>query len=157
MAKKKTKTPAEPRRPVDEDGFPLPEGSVVTPAAPAPELTPRPTGGSTMKKVDAVRAALAEGVENPPEGVAYIKKKFGIEMSPGSFSTSKFQIAKAKGEPKVAAVAVPKAHRAPKAGPSPNGHDSMGGSPAELARAVKALVTAHGVDAVKSMADVFGD
>jgi hypothetical protein len=43
-----------------------------------------------------VRQALAEGVDNPTEAVAHIKKKFGIDITPQQFSTYKSNL-KAKG------------------------------------------------------------
>ena len=147
MAKGKKKKPAAETGPVDEYGFPAAPDE-IHPVAPTPSEVP-------MKKVDAVRAAIAEGHEKPADGVAFVKKKYGIELTNQQFSNSKFHLAKAGGSENHGSPAAPKS--APKAkvssaAPSRNDH---GSSAAELARAVKTLVEAHGVDAVKGMADVF--
>jgi hypothetical protein len=44
-------------------------------------------GGTT--KADAVREALKEGIEAPSEGVAFVKERFGLEMTAQQFSTYK--------------------------------------------------------------------
>ena len=38
-----------------------------------------------ITKSDAVRRALAAGIEGPQEGTAWIQKEFGIELSPSHF------------------------------------------------------------------------
>ena len=53
-------------------------------------------GKTPIKKTDAVRQALAEGVDNPTEAVAHIKKKFGLDITTQQFSTYKSNL-KAKG------------------------------------------------------------
>src|SRR4051812_29269155 len=88
--KKATTSAAKGTPPADGADTPATAADATTTASAA-------TGGTTMKKVDAVRAALADGVESPTEGVSYIKKTFGIVMTPQAFSTSKFQIRTAKG------------------------------------------------------------
>src|SRR5438105_4988194 len=50
-----------------------------------------------IKKTEAVRIALEQGKESPGEGVAFIKKKFGLDVTPQQFSTYK-SIAKSKGK-----------------------------------------------------------
>src|SRR5262249_4242601 len=47
-----------------------------------------------IKKADAVRAALAEGVESPSEAVDFIRKRFGIEIAKQHFSAQKSQLKK---------------------------------------------------------------
>ncbi len=54
-------------------------------------------GHRKMKKTEAVKAALAAGQDVPLEGVAYIKKEFGLDVTPQQFSTYK-SIAKAKAK-----------------------------------------------------------
>src|SRR5882762_7309855 len=46
-------------------------------------------GHGKITKSEAVRRALADGVDQPTEGVAYIKDNFGLEISPGHFSAVK--------------------------------------------------------------------
>lgn len=101
-----------------------------------------------MKKVDAVREALKEGLEKPIDAVAFIKEKFNIEMTPQTFSTTKSQL-------KAKEAAGGKAPKAKATTAKVAGHDSMGGSPAELARSVKGLVEKFGAGAVQEMASVF--
>jgi hypothetical protein len=68
------------------------------PEAEEPE-TPREAaaGRPAMSKVDAVRAALAEGVESPEEGTEFIRKRFGIEIGRQHFSATKSQLKKREG------------------------------------------------------------
>jgi len=111
----------------------------------AAATTTPPTGEKPMKKVDAVRATLAEGIESPTEGVEYIKKKFGIEMNAQSFSTSKFQINKAKGAKKKPGRK-PGAAAAPKAAtPAVSSNGSSCGS---LVQGLRALIEKYGVEDV---------
>ena len=49
-----------------------------------------------VSKADAARAALKEGIEGPQEAVAFIRKRFGIEMAPQHFSAVKSQIKSAR-------------------------------------------------------------
>ena len=104
-----------------------------------------------MKKVDAVKEAISAGMLKPLDGVNFVKEKFGIDITPQAFSTTKSQIKAKEGSGKQG-----KATKAPKA-TTPTGHDSMGGSPAELARSVKTLVEKFGAGAVQDMAGVFGE
>src|SRR3954468_20398166 len=57
-------------------------------------MAKKKNGGPT--KADAVRQALKEGVESPQDGVAYVKEKFGLEITAQQFSTYK-SIEKKKG------------------------------------------------------------
>src|SRR4051812_49140288 len=58
----------------------------------------QPTGGRKVSKADAVRAALAAGMDKPQEGVAYIKGQFGLDLSTQMFSSYKSQEAKRAGK-----------------------------------------------------------
>ena len=44
-----------------------------------------------ITKSEAVRRAVAEGVDKPQEGSAFIKEKFGLQVTPQHFSTYKSQ------------------------------------------------------------------
>ncbi len=118
-------------------------------AAPAEKITQRV----------AVQRALAAGKDVPADGVSYVKEQFGMTLTNQGFSTLKSQINKAVGTSKSAGKrgrpALSKAMPAAKAAvkPSANGH----GNPADLARAVKQLVSEYGVEAVKGMAEVFAE
>ena len=66
-----------------------------------------------MSKTDAIRAAVAEGIESPGDGVDFIRKRFGLEMSKQHFSATKSKLKSAEGAKKAAAKAAPKAHPKP--------------------------------------------
>lgn len=120
----------------------------------------------TVTKTEAVRRAIADGVDSPAEGAAYIKDKFGLDITNQQFSTYK-SIAKKKS-------GVAPARRGPKPGrkitgvenvlkpreAAPNGHREGNGkavNAADLARAVKQLVSEYGADAVREMTSVFAE
>lgn len=50
-----------------------------------------------MSKVDAIRAALAEGLESPEQATKLIRKRFGIEISRQHFSATKSQLKRREG------------------------------------------------------------
>lgn len=114
-----------------------------------------------VSKADAVRAALSEGADTPPEGIAFIKAKFGIDITPAHFSSYKSQ-EKARLAKKAAGGVPARRGRAPKGAPatvavvapSPSSN-----GPAGLAiqvEAIKSLVDMLGVDQVVSIARLFG-
>jgi hypothetical protein len=124
-----------------------------------PEAATEPApqeAGAKINKADAVRAAIAEGVDMPEEGVAYILKKFGIEVTKSQFSTYKSLDKKRDGatdkkkpgrkptQPAPAAVA-------PTPKPSSNGSSGL----AIQVEAIKTLVDTLGVDQVVSIARLF--
>jgi hypothetical protein len=102
-----------------------------------------------MTKADAVRAALAAGVDMPAEGSAHIKEKYGLDVTPQQFSTYK-------------SIANKKAGKAPgrrgrKSGAAVAAKSSTNG-PAGLAlqvEAIKSLVDQLGVEQVVSIAQLF--
>ncbi|MDB5312675.1 MAG: hypothetical protein JWO38_6877 [Gemmataceae bacterium] len=101
-------------------------------------------GGEKINKTEAVRRALADGVDAPLEGVAYVKKQFDIDITPQMFSSYKSLARKKAGS-----------GGRTKAGPT-GGSSSIGSTnPADLARTIKALVEQHGANAVIEMARVF--
>jgi hypothetical protein len=100
----------------------------------------------TITKSDAVRRALADGVDSPSDGVAYIKSKFGLDITNQQFSTVKFQ----EGKKKAGGKAPAKRGR-PAASPSTNGVPNM----ALQIEAIKTLVDQLGVDQVVSIARLF--
>src|SRR4051794_40066692 len=103
----------------------------------------------TQKEV--VKRAIAAGKDSPSEGVQFVMEHFGITGSNQSFSTIKSQIKKAGGNGNPSAPL----HRP--AAPVKAANPVHSSTPADLARAVKALVQQHGVEAVKSMPEVFED
>jgi hypothetical protein len=127
---------------------------------PQPIPSPDPTK-KTMTKTQAARAAIADGVDSPTEAVAFIKKRFGIEMTPQHFSSIKFQQQKKSEEQpptgqrgrKVKATQAVEGYLAP-----PRKPPAMGVEPDLLAaiEAMKPLVAALGSDKVKRIADLLG-
>jgi hypothetical protein len=84
--------------------------------------------------------------------VAFVKENFGMTLSNQAFSTLKSQLKSGGRKP---AKPQPKPAQAKPAATPANG--KYHGNPAELARAVKALVHQHGAEAVVEMAKVFAD
>ncbi len=70
-----------------------------------------------MSKVDAVRAALAEGPESPEAATDFIRKRFGIEIGPQHFSATKSQLKRREGGGAPEGKRAPKGKRAPAATP----------------------------------------
>ncbi|HYH66062.1 MAG TPA: hypothetical protein VD866_15315 [Urbifossiella sp.] len=122
------------------------------------EETAAPT--EKVNKAAAVRAALAEGVDTPDEGIAFIKARYGIEMGKPMWSSyrsqEKARQAKRAGggstrrgrAPRVAS-AVPDAASAP--APS-NGSIGVAGS----VQAIKSLCDQLGANQVVAIAQLFG-
>ncbi len=102
-------------------------------------------GNGSMTKADAVRAAIAEGVEKPQVACEWIKTKFDVDTTPAHVSSYKSGFKKKEGQD------TPRARVAA----SPAGRRVGSINPVELAIQVKKLVDAYGVAAVKEMATVF--
>jgi len=108
-------------------------------AAPAEKIT----------KSEAVRRAIAEGVDKPQEAVAFIKERYGVDISAQHFSSIKSQEAKKTGKPG-------RRSRKPREAVStPSGSRVGNGNPVELARQIKKLVDVYGVSSVREMTSVF--
>jgi hypothetical protein len=108
-------------------------------------------GKEPMKKTDAVRQALAAGVDNPTEAVAHIKKEFGIDITTQQFSTYKSNL-KAKGASSRAGRRTGK-RSGTEIG---NGRTTRGGiDVVDAATAVKELCGQIGADKVKRLAGLF--
>jgi hypothetical protein len=118
-------------------------------------------GHGKITKSEAVRRALADGVDQPADGVAYIRDNFGVEISPTHFSAVKSTEGK-KGE----AAPKGKPGRKPKAAaPSQAVEGYLAPPPKSRAvdeetdllaamEAMKPLVAALGADKVKRIADL---
>lgn len=59
--------------------------------APDAEVADTPGNGESISKAEAIRRAIAAGVEGPAAGAQYIRKEFGIELTPRHFSATKAQ------------------------------------------------------------------
>ncbi len=105
-----------------------------------------------ISKSDAVRQAIADGVDNPVDGIAYIKSKFGIDIGATHFSAVKSSDKKRASTPKGKPGRKPKTmNAAPKRSPK-------GGEGELLAamEAMKPLVDSLGVESVKRIAELLG-
>lgn len=100
----------------------------------------------TMTKADAVRAAMAEGVEKPQDACEWIKSKFDIDITPAHFSSYKSGFKKKESSPNGGRVS---------AKGKAEGGIVDNGSPVELARQVKQLVDKFGARNVQDMIGVF--
>lgn len=98
-----------------------------------------------ISKADAVRDALKVGYDKPLAGVAFIKEKHGLDITPQVFSSYKTNEGK-KGSGASVAVKVGNGK------PSKNGH---AGNPFAVAHDVKALVNKYGVEHVKAAVALF--
>ncbi len=118
-----------------------------------------------MSKTDAIRAAVAEGIESPGDGVDFIRTRFGIEMSKGHFSAtkSKLKSAEAAGASKGGArKSAPTGASKRKPEPvedyqtppeQPAGRD---GNLLDALEQMKPLIAQYGPDHVKRMVDLLG-
>jgi hypothetical protein len=116
-----------------------------------------------MSKTNAIRAAMAEGIESPGDGVDFIRKRFGLEMSKQHFSAtkSKLKSSEGQGEKKAApAKAAPKAaaKRKPELVEERQPARAAGeeGDLLSAMEAMKPLVAALGAEKVKRIADLLG-
>lgn len=118
------------------------------PASPPPAPAPAEADEivKSVKKAEAVRQCiLAEGWDiQPADGVEWIKAKYGIEINPQHFSSTKSQLRKKEGEP------------SGKRGRPATGATTRtaGGSISEAVRAVKELVDKYGADEVRALLDL---
>ncbi len=102
-----------------------------------------------ISKSEAVRRALAEGIDQPADGVAYIKSQFGIEMGPPHFSAVKSAHLKKQGEPTVNT-------RFQKADASPKEPVSGERELINSLETLKPLIAQYGADKVKRLVDLLG-
>ncbi|MDB5351779.1 MAG: hypothetical protein JWN86_3026 [Planctomycetota bacterium] len=118
-------------------------------------------GHGKLTKSEAIRRALADGVEQPVAGVAYIRSHFGIVITPRHFSAVK-ATERQKGGIRVRL----KPGRKPKAAPGPAVEGYLAPPPRPSAsaetdllaamEAMKPLVAALGADKVKRIVDLLG-
>ncbi len=107
----------------------------ATVAAPATE--------GKVSKADAVRAAMKEGVSKPQEAVAFIKEKFGLDISTGMFSNYKSVLGKKDGSK-------------PLKGVPGNKNTGLSGSvDIESVEKIRDLVGRCGAEGVKQMVNLF--
>ena len=118
------------------------------------EPGPPPRG---IKKVDAVRNALAAGKDSPDEGTAYIRQHYGIDMANTQFSTVKSQLKKKEsGQPALKAAAPRKRKPVVEGYVAPPPKARSEGEPDVLLalESVKELVETYGADQVRRIVDL---
>lgn len=113
-------------------------------------------GHGKITKSEAVRRALADGVDQPADGVAYIRDNFGLEISPTHFSAVKSTEGKKgeaapKGKPGRKPKAVVEGYLAPPP-PAPTGGSEL----LDAMEAMKPLVASLGKEQVKRIVDLLG-
>lgn len=116
----------------------------------------------SVSKAEAVRRAVASGVDSPAEGAAHVQEHFGIDMDNKTFSLNRSQ-QKIRDAKKQAATQG-KPDRKPKAAPSqavegylaPPAKPSGDGNVLETLEALKPLVASMGADKVKRLVDLLG-
>lgn len=104
-----------------------------------------------ISKSEAVRRALADGVDQPADGVAYILSQFGIEMGPQHFSAVKSVHLKKQGIPTVNTRFQPKTDASPKEATLSGEGDLL-----ESLEILKPLIAQFGADKVKRLVDLLG-
>ena len=118
-------------------------------------------GFPPVTKSAAARAAIDEGYELPREAAAYIKKTFGIDMSPQHFSAVKSQVKKREAD----GTPMGKRGRKPKAAsqavdgymaPPPKRRSDGEGDLIDSLETLKPLIAQYGADTVKRLVDLLG-
>ncbi len=159
MGRPKKSAPAPAEIEPEEESQELPEEEPETAEDDEPEA-----GGKAISKAAAVRDALEQGEESPEDGIAYIRKVHGIEMTRQTFSSYKAQ-QKAR-DAKKGTASKGKPGRKPKAAQSqavegylaPPEKPKAAGEPDMLLALenVKELVSQFGAEKLKRMVDLMG-
>lgn len=128
-----------------------------------PKPAPKAAQMTAVSKAEAVRQALAAGMESPGDGVGFIKSNYGIDMEKQAFSSYKAQ-AKARDAKHSDAEPKGKPGRKPKAAsvegylappPKPRAVGEEGDLIASL-ETLKPLIASYGADKVKRLVDLLG-
>jgi hypothetical protein len=113
-----------------------------------------------VTKTAAVKAALAEGVDSPEEGVDFIRKRFGIEMGRQHFSATKSQLKRKEAAAPQDGRKARGARQAPEASPqvAPATPSPANGEPdlIESLETLKPLIASYGAEKVKRLVDLLG-
>lgn len=114
------------------------------------------SSSSAMSKTDAVRTSIRDGVEAPLAAVAYIKKSFGIDITPQHFSAVKSMLRKKARESGKAKGGKSKSSIEGFFAPPSNKSGKHGGDILQAMEAMKPLVATYGVEKVKRLAELLG-
>jgi hypothetical protein len=130
--------------------------------APEPKFEPMEhTVGNpspAVSKADMVRAALADGMETPTDGLGFIKAKYGVDFPRPMWSSYKAQL---RAQEQKKALKGGKPGRKPKAAVEgylapPKAKSKDEGDLIDALEALKPLIAQFGVDKVKRLVDVIG-
>lgn len=131
-----------------------PEGTPGT----RPEAGSGPANDPRISKTEAVRRALAAGARTPEEGVAFVRRNFGIAMSKLHFSSSKSLLKKKAGGQNGRPGRRPGLHevldRALASSPAPPPDPAGRGDLLDAMEALKPLVARWGTAKVKRLVDL---
>ncbi|WP_406698802.1 thioesterase [Singulisphaera sp. Ch08] len=112
-----------------------------------------------IKKIDAAKAAIHEGFDSPQRAVAYIAKRYGIEIDPQHFSSIKSQLKKkleatqSEMETGSKASGAVEGYLAPPPSPRPaTGEPDL----LDAMQSIKTLIAELGADKVKRIVDLLG-
>jgi len=157
----KPKPPPSPPVERDEDGFPVgesdpPPGTPIHSPTAAPKPEPENPTVTTPNKSDAIKEALASGVNKPKEVVAWVKDKYGLAIDPQYVSTLKTQLKSSGTTPS----SKPKVATAPKPGPRPTSTTlsprAAGSDMVTVAKQLREMVDQYGKDAILEMVEIVG-
>lgn len=126
---------------------PPPEPEDESQEEPEEEETPS-NGQPAIKKADAVRAALAEGLDSPGDIVDFIKKRFNIDMPKQMASSYKAQ---QRARDVKAEGGEPSGRGRPRSTASPQPTGIPQGFTADVAQLRGLIAKAGGVEALKEM------
>jgi len=158
MGRPKSAKPKPAEIPAEEESQELPDEEPET------EDDEPEASGKAISKAAAVRDALEQGEDSPEDGVAYIKKIHGIEMTRQMFSSYKAQQkardakkeAAPKGKPgrkpKAAAAPAIEGYLAPPPKPAPPGGSDL----LDAMEAMKPLIASLGKEQVHRIIDLLG-
>lgn len=109
--------------------------------------------GRSLSKTEAGRLALREGIERPQEAVAFIEKRFGIQMTPMQFSQIKLRLKRREGEaePSEQTVKGVEGYLAP-----PKIEATGEGDLIDVLEQMKPLIARYGAENVKRIVDLLG-
>ncbi len=99
---------------------------------------------------------MAEGIESPGDGVDFIRKRFGLEMSKGHFSATKSKLKTTEGTKKAAPKAATKTQPVGDYQTPPEQPAGRDGNLLDALEQMKPLIARYGPDHVKRMVDLLG-
>jgi hypothetical protein len=121
-----------------------------------------PASGIRITKAEATRQAIEAGMDSPDDGIDFIFKKFGIEMSKPHFSAAKSTLKKKGAFVNARPGRRPRREKAPSRAiegylaPPPRQHTSPSSEILDAMEAMKPLIASLGKDQIHRMIDLLG-